>query len=207
MHFTRRTLSLKSYFIRYQNHPSSHSSKAIISSILLYLAGMLLGYLCGHFLRNSLYHTVQETYNGLLSGISTTKVPILPLFLLCLKQQIKNYLLLVFFSCTNVWLLYLSGYLLYRGFTSGLLLLFCTMLHSISGIWGFFCFLMPQALLYIPAYLCLIDKLHSSRDSNTKGISLLPEIPSLLLLLLLLLAGCILESTLNLPLLKWYHGF
>lgn len=197
---------MKSYFIRYQKQSSAHSSKTIISSILLYLAGMLLGYLCGHFLRNSLYHTVQETYNGLLSGITTTKVPFLPLFLLCLKQQLKNYLLLVFFSCTNVWLLYLSGYLLYRGFTSGLLLLFCTILHGISGIWGFFCFLMPQALLYLPAYLCLIDKLHTTRDSTTKGMPLLHEIPFLLLLLLLLLAGCILESTLNLPLLKWYHG-
>lgn len=197
---------MKSYFIRYQNTSSVHSSKAIISSILLYLAGMLLGCLCGNFLRNSLYQTVQQTYNSLLSGISTTKIPFLPLFLLCLKQQAKNFLLLVFFSCTNVWLLYLSGYLLYRGFTSGLLLLFCTMLHSISGIWGFFCFLMPQAILYIPTYLCLIDKLHNSRDSSTKGISLLPEIPSLFLLLLFLLAGCVLESTLNLPLLKWYHG-
>lgn len=197
---------MKSYFIRYQKQSSVHSNKAVISSTLLYLAGMLLGYLCGYFLRNSLYHTVQETYNGLLSGISTTKVPFLPLFLLCIKQQAKNYLLLVFFSCTNVWLLYLSGYLLYQGFTNGLLLLFCTMLHSISGIWGFFCFLMPQALLYIPAYLCLIDKLYTTRNSDTKSMALLQEIPFLLLLLLLLLAGCILESTLNLPLLKWYHG-
>lgn len=197
---------MESYFIRYQKQSSVHSNKTIISSILLYLAGMLLGYLCGHFLRNSLYSTVQETYNGLLSGISTTKVPFFPLFLLCLKQQIKNYLLLVFFSCTNVWFLYLSGYLLYRGFTNGLLLLFCTMLHSISGIWGFFCFMMPQALLYIPAYLCLIDKLHTTRDCGNKSMALLQKIPFLLLLLLLLVAGCILESTLNLPLLKWYHG-
>lgn len=196
---------MKSYFIRYQNQ-SAQSSRAIISSILLYLAGMLLGYLCGHFLRNSLYLTVQSTYEGLLSGIGNTKIPFLPLFLLCIKQQCKNYLLLVFFSCTNVWLLYLSGYLLYRGFTCGLLLLFCTMLNGVSGIWGFFCFLMPQALLYVPTYLCLIRKLHTTREQTPKGISLLHEIPSLLLLLLLLLAGCILESTLNLPLLKWYHG-
>lgn len=197
---------MKSYFIRYQKNPSVHNNKAVISSILLYLTGMLLGYLCGNFLRNSLYHTVQETYNGLLSGISTAKVPFLPLFLLCIKQQVKNFLLLVFFSCTNVWLLYLSGFLLYRGFTGGLLLLFCTMLQGISGIWGFFCFLMPQVILYLPVYLCLINKLHTNRDSSTKGISLLQETPYLLLLLLFLLAGCILESTLNLPLLKWYHG-
>ncbi len=205
MHITGRGILLKSYFIRYQNQ-SARSSRAIITSILLYLAGMLAGYLCGHFMQNSLYHTVKETYEGLLSGIADTKIPPLSLFLLCARQQCKNYLLLVFFSCTNVWLLYLSGYLLYRGFTSGLLLLFCTMLNGAGGIWGFFCFLMPQALLYIPAYLLLIHKLHTARDHTPKGISLLQEIPSLLLLLLLLLAGCILESTLNLPLLRWYHA-
>lgn len=196
---------MKSYFIRYHNQ-SAQNNRAIITSILLYLSGMLIGYLCGHFLQNSLYHTVKTTYDGLLSGITDIKIQFLPLFLLCIKQQCKNYLLLIFFSCTNVWLFYLSGYLLYRGFTGGLLLLFCTMLNGVSGVWGFFCFLMPQALLYIPAYLCLIQKLHTNRDNTAKGISLLQEIPSLLLLLLFILAGCILESTLNLPLLKWYHG-
>lgn len=196
---------MKSYFIRYQKQ-HANNARTIVSSILLYLAGLLIGYLCGQLFRNSLYLPVKDTYEGLLAGISTTEIQFFPLFLLCLKQQCKNFLLLLFFSCTNVWLFYLSGYLLYRGFTGGLLLLFCTMLHGISGIWGFFCFLMPQALLYIPVYLCLIHKLHSTRDGNQKGIPFLHEIPSILLLLLFLLAGCILESTLNLPLLRWYHG-
>lgn len=196
---------MKPYFIRYQKQ-SPNNARSIVSSILLYLAGMLIGYLCGQLLKNSLYQTVKDTYEGLLSGISTTKIQFFPLFLLCLKQQCKDFLLLLFFSCTNVWLLYLSGYLLYRGFTGGLLLLFCTMLYGVSGIWGFFCFLMPQAILYIPVYLCLIHKLHSARDGKQKGIPFLHEIPSILLLLLFLLGGCVLESTLNLPLLRWYHG-
>lgn len=196
---------MKSYFLRYSRQPVSNY-KSVFSSIFLYLAGMLLGYLCGHLLRNSLYTTVKGTYEGLLSHIATARIPFFPLFFLCLKQQCKDFILLVFFSCTNVWLLYLSGYLLYQGFTNGLLLLFCTMLHGFGGIWGYFCFLMPQALVYVPVYLYLIYRLHSTRNESQKGIPLLHEIPVLLLLLLLLLAGCILESTLNLPLLRWYHS-
>ncbi|MDO4166286.1 MAG: stage II sporulation protein M [Eubacteriales bacterium] len=196
---------MKSYLVRYHGQSAANSSP-ILRSILVYLAGMLLGYLCGHVLRNSLYTTVKDTYEGLLSGIVTTKIKFLPFCLLCFKQQCKEYVLLIFFSCTNVWLLYLYGYLLYSGFTNGLLLLFCTILHGVSGIWGYFCFLMPQALIYVPLYLLLIQKLHTTHADTKKGISLLHEIPFLLLLLLLLLVGCILESTLNLPLLRWYHG-
>lgn len=196
---------MKSYFLRYSRQPVQNL-KPVVSSILLYLTGMLFGYLCGHLLRSSLYSTVKNTYEGLLSGISGTNIQLLPFLALCVKQQCKDFLMLAFFSCTNVWLFYLSGYLLYRGFTGGLLLLFCTMLHGIGGIWRFFCFLMPQALIYVPVYLCLIYKLHSARQKTQTGIPLLHEIPALLLLLLLLLAGCVLESTLNLPLLRWYHG-
>lgn len=201
----RKETSLKSYLVRYHGQ-STQPFRPIIRSVLVYLSGMLLGYLCGHVLRNSLYTTVKDTYDELLSGIAATKVKFLPLCLLCFRQQCKEYALLVFFSCTNVWMLYLYGYLLYSGFTGGLLLLFCTMLHGISGIWGYFCFLMPQALIYAPVYLLLIQKLHTIHTDTKKGISLLHEIPFLLLLLFLLLAGCILESTLNLPLLRWYHG-
>lgn len=196
---------MKSCFIRHHG-PSIQNSKTMIGSIIIYLAGMLLGYLCGHVLRSHLYTTVKDTYEGLLSSINTINIKFLPLCLLCFKQQCKDFILLVFFSCTNVWLLYLCGYLLYCGFTSGLLLLFCTMLHGIMGIWGYFCFLMPQALIYAPAYLLLIHKLHSNRTENKKGIPLLHEFPFLFLILIILFVGCILESTLNLPLLRWYHG-
>lgn len=196
---------MKSYFLRY-SEPPAKNLKSIASSILLYLTGMLFGCLCGHLLRDSLYSNVKSTYDELLSGISNVKIQFVPFLLLCARQQCKDFLLLIFFSCTNVWLFYLTGYLLYRGFTGGLLLLYCMMLHGISGLWGFFCFLMPQALLYVPAYLCLIYKLHTSRQETQTGMARLHEIPALLLLLFVLLAGCLLESTLNLPLLKWYHG-
>lgn len=194
------------YFIRsYQQ--SAKSSKIILSSIVLYLLGMLLGFISGHLLKNSLYATIKETYDGILANLSVMKIPFAPLCLLCFKNQCKESILLIFFSFTNVWLFYLCSYLLYRGFTSGLLLLFCTMLQGVGGIWEFFCFLMPQALIYIPVYLCLIQRLQTKRQESKKGISPLHEIPFFFLLFLLLFLGCVLESLINLPLLRWYHGF
>lgn len=193
------------YFIKtYQ--PSAKNSKIILSSALLYLLGMLLGFASGHLLKNSLYVTVKESYDGILANLSVVKISFAPLCLLCFKTQCKESILLIFFSFTNAWIFYLCCYLLYRGFTSGLLLLFCTMLQGVSGIWEFFCFLMPQALIYIPVYLCLIHRLQTRRLESKKGISPLHEIPFFLLLLLLLFLGSVLESLVNLPLLRWYHG-
>ena len=193
------------YFIR-SYRQTTKSSKIILSSTMLYLLGMLLGFISGHLLKNSLYATIKESYDGILTNLSVMKIPFAPLCLLCFKNQCKESILLIFFSFTNVWLFYLCSYLLYRGFTSGLLLLFCTMLQGVSGIWEFFCFLMPQALIYIPAYLCLIQRLQTNRQESKKGISPLHEIPIFLFLFLLLLLGCVLESLVNLPLLRWYHG-
>lgn len=193
------------YFIRPYKQ-TAKNSKIILNSTILYLLGMLLGFVSGHFLKNSLYATVKESYDGILNSLSILKIPFAPLCLLCFKNQCKESILLIFFSFTNVWLFYLCTYLLYRGFTSGLLLLFCTMLQGISGIWEFFCFLMPQALIYIPVYLCLIHRLQTNRQESKKGISPLHEIPFFLLMFLLLFLGCVLESLINLPLLRWYHG-
>ncbi len=173
---------------------------------MLYLAGMVLGFLSGYFLKSSLYASVKETYENILTNLSSIKIQFAPLCLLCFQNQCRDSILLIFFSYTNVWLPYLCGYLLYRGFTCGLLLLFCTMLQGVGGIWEFFCFLMPQALVYIPAYLCLIHHLQTRRPDTKKGISFFHEIPFFLLLFIVLLFGSILESLINLPLLRWYQG-
>lgn len=175
-------------------------------SIILYLIGTAFGYLCGNLLRNSLFTPVQETYQTLLQQIATTKIASFSLFGLCLKQHLKQFILLIFFAFTNVWVFYLSGFLLFSGFSSGLLLLFCILLQGPMGIWEFLCFSLPQALVFVPLYLRMICKLHCHHPELQKGQSLFKVLPSLLVFLGFLLLGCILESTANVPLLRWYLG-
>ncbi|MCH5267831.1 MAG: stage II sporulation protein M [Lachnospiraceae bacterium] len=177
-----------------------------ITSILLVLGGVAAGYFVGWLFRHNLLSSAEATFEELFQSLDTTSVRHTPLFLLCIKQQVKYAALLVFFALTNAWLFYLCGFMIYTGFNNGLLLSFCVQLGGQGGWWDFFCLLLPHCLIYIPVYLVLVAKLHTLRHTTQKRQSLLSGLPLLLLCLLILCIGCIAETFINPPLLQWYHG-
>ena len=76
-------------------------------------------------------------------------------------------------------------------------------------IFGFVCFLLPQALLFIPAFLIAIshcDHLHCGLHSITltRHRLILCELPYFLLSATLVLLGCLMEANINPALLRLY---
>lgn len=196
-------------------------------AIFLYLTGFTVGYVAGHFFEGSLYAPLLTTYNEILLRLPEVDIDRTQLFILCLEQHLKIYLLLIFFAFTNVWIYYFCGFVLYSGLTHGLLLMFCTLLHGIGGLPEFLCFLLPQALIYIPLYLMIFCRwhqfhylllgtagrehtipvdFHSSPRKWQKGQLLLHQLPFLFLSFFFLCLGCFIEGYLNLPLILWYLG-
>lgn len=182
-----------------------------------------------HLLKDSLYAPILSLYQTLKEQLSTAETDHYAIFLLSVKGQLKLFLLLWFFSVTNVWRYYFWSFCVYSGFCNGLLLAFCVLLSGAAGCWDFICFQLPQALLFIPAYCLAIyhcNTLHrqlsgkwdppsgepSGNDRAARYAKLgksigkkqlaFRQLPLFLLDGCLLLAGCLLEGYCNLPLLR-----
>jgi uncharacterized membrane protein SpoIIM required for sporulation len=175
----------------------------------VFVLGMATGCLAAHVLRNNLYASVFQLYQTLSEQLKTVEIDRKDFFLLALRKNLKYFLLLSFFAFTNVWKYYYRIFLMYCGFQNGLLLSFCVQMNKTSGIAGYFCFLLPQALLLIPAFLLAfvqakqVNALLQDSPKTPKKV-LLCRLPFWLLALLLLIMGCLAEAALNPSLLRLY---
>lgn len=189
-----------------QNKPLSPTTVIII---LFFAIGLLAGCLTAYFLRSSLYAMIFHLYQSLITQLQTLEINLQDFFLLAARKNLKYFLLLYFFSFTNVWKYYYRLFLTYTGFQNGLLLSFCIQMNGIPGIIGYFCFLLPHAVLFIPAYLTAIrhcERLHQELHhvKTSKKQVILCQIPYFLASLALLLLGCLLEAAFNPALLRLY---
>lgn len=173
--------------------------------------GLGAGCLTAHFFKTSLYAPILGFYQTLLTQLPTVDIDSSTLFLLACKKQIKYFLLLWFFSFTNIWKYYYRIFLAYLGFQNGLLLSFCLLMSGLPGIAGFLCFILPQSLLYVPSYLISIyrgqliyENLTKDSLCTKKSQLIIHQLPSFLVAVSLLLLGCLLEGYLNTPLLRMF---
>jgi uncharacterized membrane protein SpoIIM required for sporulation len=197
----------------------NHFAKLTIG---FFLFGFTGGFLAAHLLRNTLYAPSLSLFQNTLSSLSSLAIDRNDVFLYSMKENVKFFLLFFFFALTNVWRLYYACSTIYSGFSYGLLCAFCILLSGTGGIVEFFCFLLPQALLLIPAYLlavCSLERLHKgwfSKDysETSSPLFLHPKrrqllfasLPSLFFCIILLLLASLIEGYLNIPLLKYYHA-
>ena len=192
---------------KFMSKSNNCNQSAIIFRIILCSGiSLVLGAVLGHLLRTELFDDINAEFEQILLALDTKSIHYPSLFRLCTSTQFKQLFLLCFFSLTNAWVFYLTFYCLYTGFRCGLLLSFCLTHNVHSGFFDFLCFLLPHCLLYIPAYLLLINMLQQIRDQKAKKQSLLQGLPILLVSICLLFAGCLCEAFINPSLMQWYQG-
>lgn len=191
------------------------SSKKISFSvkiiIILFTIGLLLGCITGYFMKSSLYSPLINIYNDIISRMNDLDINKTDIFILSLQRNVKYYLLLCIFSTTNLWNIYYSSFMLYTGFSNGLLLSFNTILYGNTGYIKYICYQFPQALIFVPLYIIII--LHCCRfhrqfiecpDTAKKGKLLVQQFPFFICIIILISASCLIEAWLNLPLVRWY---
>ena len=197
-----------------------HSFLTVFSkfAIGLFLIGFLTGCFAANLLEDSIYAPALALFQNTTKNISTLAISRNDVFLYSFKENIKYFLLLVFFSLTNAWRLYFTGFTLYTGFSHGLLCTFCVLLYGPGGIIGYFCFFLPQALVLIPAFLLSarhLEELHccwfASEDKEHSVYQkrrqlIFSKLPPLLFCVILLLCSALLEGYLNILLLKYYNS-
>lgn len=204
---------------RKRHFPITVFSRLIIG---LFSLGFLTGCFCGTLLKNQLYEPVLTLFQSTVNNLPYFEISYKNVFFYSLKDNLKVFLLFAFFSMTNVWKLYYTGFTLYTGFSQGLLFSFCLLLSSTLGILQYLCFLLPHALLLIPVFLIAVarlDEFHSGLftpengdttgnifTNNQKRQLFFTMLPLFLIGILLLTFCSLLEGYLNIPLLKYFHS-
>jgi len=200
-----------------------HSLLAAFSrlTVFLFALGFFAGCLAGNLLQDSLYAPALSLFQNTISLLPSLDIDQNDVFLYSIKENMKYFLLLLFFSLTNVWRLYYVGYTLYTGFSHGLLFAFCFLVYHAGGVLEYFCFLLPHCLLMAPAFLLAVshfEDLHRNwftPENNDKATSFLPnaqkrqlifsKLPPIFLCAFLLACSALLEGYCNIPLLKYFH--
>lgn len=179
--------------------------------IALFIAGMAIGILTGYFMKSSLYSPLITIYKDILSRLTSLDISRSEIFFLSLKRNLKYFVLIYMFAITNIWNWYYGAFLLYIGFSNGLLLTFNIILYGMAGSIRYLCYLFPQSLIFIPIYILIIAHCNSFHktyyvctDTAKKGKLLFRQFPFWIFIILFMIAGCILEAWLNLPLVIWY---
>lgn len=191
-------------------------------TIGLFFLGFLAGCFSGTLLKNQLYEPVLTLFQSTVNNLPYLEIKYQNVFFYSLKENMKIFLLLVFFAMTNVWKLYYTGFTLYTGFSQGLLFSFCLLLSSTLGVLQYLCFLLPHALLLAPVFLYLmeqLDEFHSCMFTPENGDTsggifsgskkrqlFFTKLPLFLTCILLLSICALLEGYLNIPLLKYFHA-
>ena len=192
----------------------------------IFAAGLLLGVFIGYIFEGRLYAPLLTTYSELSGTIQDINIDKQAIFLIAVKRSMKMFFLLLLFCITNLWCCYLSAYVMYTGFTNGLLLCFCVMFHNANGVMRYLIYQLPQAVIFLPLYIFIICRCHKLHHAfvnpaeevyrysqnaaytsvSKKGKLLFCQIPFVITSILFLLLGCLLEAYGNIPLLCWYSS-
>lgn len=178
--------------------------------LLLFSAGFLVGV--------ALICIGQEAVIGrssLLSAVSLERLGRLDvnrtrLFLYCLRVRLWPAVFLILLSASGLGRSVVSLFLVWSGFSAGVLLSVLSMRYGILGILLFAAGLFPQVFLLVPAYLFLMkicvrmtgkEGLHPGSASGKRG-RLSGNIWKWLIAVFMITAGCLAEGFLNPPLFR-----
>lgn len=192
-------------------------------TIGLFLFAFVFGCFLANLFAGTLYAPVITLFESMTKELPSLSLNRQEIFLFCGKDNLKYFLLLFFFSLTNVWKIYYPCFTLYTGFRYGLLFSFCMLVSGIGGIVEFLCFLMPHTLITLPVFLSGINRMELFHESwffystgakkgprlfldKGKRQLILKQLPRMLLYIALLLCAALLEGYINIPLLKQYHA-
>lgn len=186
-------------------------SATAISATMLFILGLIIGCFTGYLTKSAIYSSLITFYNDIIMRIKNVSINNSDIFLLALKRNIKYVLFLYIFSTTNLWNIYYNSFIIYTGFSHGLLLSFNIIMYGPLGFIKYLCYQFPQAIIFIPLYIivvshcCNFHKDYLDHSDNTKkGKLLLTQFPFLLCNIIFVITGCLIEAWLNTPLVLWY---
>ena len=170
--------------------------------ILLYLLGFVIGF--GIFLgfQEKLTDGVYGFYADLIYNLEHYEISSIELLKKVIVTEFQSFFLLALFGISILGIPYIFCFLVGNGVLGGFLLGSMLITFGSKGILVSVLYGFPQVFLYVPVKLAMIHKSYDMGMYGLKKKLLLEQIPSVIILLGILLAGCFMEAYVNTWILK-----
>lgn len=181
----------------------------------LFLCGFLAGILAVYLGKGTVIRNSSLLNEDVLYRMKYITVDSSALFGYIICKRCRNFLILIVMATTYLGLIFCGGVTAKYGFSVGLFLGTTIYLYGIKGILLGIVGIFPHYFLYVPAMIMLLrwcEEIHRSiyfyHNITGQGKKSLPgKLIKLLLILVILIFGCVLESFVNPVLLKGFLQF
>ncbi|MDF2542061.1 MAG: putative rane protein [Herbinix sp.] len=176
---------------------------AVQGAVLLLIIGVIVGVICANVFQTSYYDQMVSYESDIFTGISTMKIDYFALLIYVLGNNFREYFVFWLASVTILGIPYMVYKILSFGFTTGFFVSAITMQYGYKGILIILVYAFPHGLLYLPVALFSLYKgynlcrsmYHEYKNNVNNKLKLVKEqLPSVLLLAIVLLLGSIMEA-------------
>lgn len=175
--------------------------------IVFLILGVILGAIFANLFKDIYYSDFKDIINSnkFVENIDNDE-----LFRYIIFRQFKSFFMLWIFSITMIGYLYISAFVLYKGFSIGIFIATLTMIYKIKGLYIYLMYICPHYIVYIPIYTIAIMKcIQIYKDVNKNGKKdkkkiFLNTIPIILTCIVFLILGAFLEAYINPKIINGY---
>jgi stage II sporulation protein M len=180
-----------------------HKLNLLQISIIILIAGLLLGVLSANLFRDSYFEQMADYQNTVFVNIAKEKIDYSGLFAYVLRKNFKELAVFWLLSITILGIPYMVYKIAAFGFSAGFFISAVAMQYGFKGIIFILVYEFPHGLIYLPvALLCLYKGFNLCKSiyydkKNYMGAikaQLKPYFLLFLLLIILVIAGSFLEA-------------
>ncbi len=175
--------------------------------LIVFFVGFLIGIFLVVGLREYLGEYLDVFYSNFISNLGKYELEYGVLWKKVVKKRVESFFLMGVFGISILGIPYVVCFLIWKGIFLGFL--FGSMIVQFGGkgvvigiLYGF-----PQMIFYVPVMYAMMHKDYCMGVNGLKKKVLWEELPSVVVLLVILLVGCVLEVYVNTWVLKKVFTF
>lgn len=171
--------------------------------LLLFLFGFFIGAIGAVISKNYFHSEVESFFEQVVYNLRMCQMEYGQFLIEVLIKEFSSYFLLLLFCISILGIPYIIWYLIYKGalwgfFAGNAILQFGAKGIVVGLLYGF-----PHWLLLIPVIAATLHKGYYISINGPKKKAFTEQIPSILILMVILLLGCLLEAFVNARILKY----
>lgn len=171
-------------------------------AVILFILGMIVGICFSRGIHKGYSAQTNQFFQQIQSNLEKEEMEYTLLFQEIVGERLKSVGLLLIFSVSVLGLVYIGGFLIYKGCITGFLIGSILFQFGIKGVLLAVSLFFPHCFFYAPAYFSLLSKGYRLGTKGSSKDELRRELPQIITVLGLFFVGCILEGYGNTWLLK-----
>ena len=171
--------------------------------LLLFLSGFFVGIAGSVISRNYVQKEMKSFFEQVVYNLRMCQIEYGDFFVNVVIREFSSFFLLLLFCISILAIPYIIWYLIYKGALWGFFMGNAVLQYGIRGIVAGLLYGFPHWLLLIPVITAMIHKGYYISVNGPKKKAFTEQIPSIIILMVILMLCCLLEAFVNARILKY----